>query len=108
MNCALKASIRHTSKELLIICQEKIVVLSDRKFAIVCNDTNEIIFTISSREGVEDAKNLECPKCYKPIGSETLMAYYKVTEDLKKLLDGSRWMPLLVRDAFDFCRRSKG
>jgi hypothetical protein len=27
------------------------------------------------------------------------MPYYRITEELKELLDGNRWMPLLVRDS---------
>lgn len=74
--------------------------LIDRKFAIVCNQTKEIIFLLRNKEDLEKAKGLECPKCSKKIEDETVFSYYERTEKLRELLDGSRWMPLLVRDAF--------
>jgi hypothetical protein len=73
--------------------------LVDRKHAIVCLETQEIIFLLRERSDLSQAKNLECPKCSKPIGDEQVYAYYERTDKLKELLDGNRWMPLLVRDA---------
>jgi hypothetical protein len=74
--------------------------LIDRKFAIICNKTNEIIFLLRNKEDLENAKQLECPKCSAQIGNESVLSYYERTEKLKELLDGNRWMPLLIRDAF--------
>jgi hypothetical protein len=74
-------------------------LLVERKYAILCNATEEIIFLLRSRDDIQNAKNLECPKCSRPIGDETVLYYYGITDNLKALLDGNRWMPLLVRDA---------
>lgn len=73
--------------------------LVDRKFAIVCNRTSEIIFLLRDKQDLDNAKHLECPKCSAKIGEETVLSYYESTNSLKELLDGNRWMPLLVRDA---------
>jgi hypothetical protein len=73
--------------------------LVERKYAIVCRDTNEIIFLLQSQDQIESAAPLQCPKCARQIDTETVMPYYGITESLKALLDGNRWMPLIVRDA---------
>jgi hypothetical protein len=73
--------------------------LVERKFAILCKDTQEIIFLLNSRDQIETASPLQCPKCARHIDAEILMPYYRITEELKELLDGNRWMPLLVRDS---------
>ncbi len=73
--------------------------LVNRKYAVVCNKTGEIIFLLSTKEGMGHAHSLQCPKCARPIGEEILLAYYEVTPALKDLIDGSRWMPLLVRES---------
>ena len=73
--------------------------LVERKFAIVCTESQEIIFLLKSKEDIASAKSLECPKCSRQIGNETVLHYYASTDNLKLLLDGNRWMPLLIRDA---------
>ena len=73
--------------------------LVERKYAIICRQANEIIFLMRTRDDIESAKSLECPKCGRPIGQEDVNAHYGITEGLRALLDNSRWMPLLVRDA---------
>jgi hypothetical protein len=73
--------------------------LVDRKFAIVCKETDEIVFRYRSKDDFFKAESLECPQCSKPLGDETVMSYYGVTDGLKSLMDGNRWMPLLARDA---------
>ena len=72
----------------------------ERKYAIVCKDKKEILFTVQSKEDFEKAKNLECPKCSRRIGDEYLVHYYGTTDKMRALLDGNRWMPLLVRSSF--------
>lgn len=72
--------------------------LIDKKYAVICNRTNEMLFLVKDRTDLEGSKLL-CPKCSAEIGSESLLAYYESTKKLKELLDGSRWMPLLIRDA---------
>jgi hypothetical protein len=72
--------------------------LVDRKFAVVCTQTKEILFLIKDKGDLEGSKLL-CPKCSTEIGGETVLSYYESTEKLKQLLDGSRWMPLLIREA---------
>ncbi len=73
--------------------------LVDRKFAIVCKETREIIFLMRSKEDIDNAKALECPKCARKLDDEDIVAYYLVTDELKNLLDGNRWMPLLIRES---------
>lgn len=72
--------------------------LIDKKFAIVCKKNKEIIFLLNNRQDLENAKHLVCPKCSVSIGDESVLSYYERTETLKELIDGSRWMPLLIRD----------
>ena len=74
--------------------------LIDKKFAIVCKKNKEIIFLLNNRQDLDNAKHLVCPKCSIPIGDESILAYYERTETLKELIDGSRWMPLLIKDEF--------
>ena len=72
--------------------------LIDRKFAIVCNERDEIVFRYRSKDDFDKAKSLECPQCSKLLGEESVMNYYGVTDELKGLMDGNRWMPLMARD----------
>jgi hypothetical protein len=44
--------------------------LVDRKFAIVCKDTQEIVFLIQSKEQIENTAALQCPKCARHINDE--------------------------------------
>ena len=74
--------------------------LVERRQAIICTKTDEIIFLSPSREKIDDVKDLECPKCSRPLGEEGIMSHYGVTDQLKQLLDGNRWMPLLAQEAF--------
>lgn len=74
--------------------------LVDRKYAIVCNNSGEIILPVRQREDFEKAKSLECPKCERLLGEEQFMAYYGATDALRGLIDGNAWMPLLVRESF--------
>ena len=73
--------------------------LVERKFAIVCKKNKEIIFLLRNRQDLENAKRLVCPKCSVQIGDEMVLSYYERTDKLKELVEGSRWMPLLIRDA---------
>jgi hypothetical protein len=73
--------------------------LVERKFAIVCEETKEIIFLLPSQDDIESVKALECPKCSKPIINEIVTPYYAVTDELKTLIDGNRWMPLLIHNS---------
>lgn len=72
--------------------------LIDKKFAIVCKKNKEIIFLLNNRQDLENAKHLVCPKCSVSIGNELVLSYYERTDTLKELIDGSRWMPLLIKD----------
>lgn len=74
--------------------------LVDRKYAIVCRETREIVLPLRQKADFNKAAGLECPKCGKPLGDEEVMAYYAATDSLRGLIDGNKWMPLLVRDAF--------
>jgi len=74
--------------------------LVEKKFAIICQETNQIIFLLRTKEEMDSAANLQCPKCSKPIQDELVMGYYAATEQLKGLIDGSKWMPYLIKDAF--------
>ncbi len=77
------------------------VQLVERLYAVVCKKTKEIMFLLPKKEEIAKAPGLLCANCGNSIGSETLMAYYKATPALQDLLDGSRWMPLLVKTAFE-------
>jgi hypothetical protein len=72
--------------------------LVNKKFAIVCRKKKEIIFLLKNRQDLENAKDLVCPKCSVSIGDESVLSYYESNDQLKELIDGSRWMPLLIRD----------
>ena len=74
--------------------------LVDRKFAIICKESDQIIFLLDSKEEMDSAAKLQCPKCSKRIQDELVMGYYATTQQLKELIDGSKWMPYLVKDAF--------
>lgn len=76
------------------------IKLVEKKYAIVCKQTGDIILPLRNRDGFEKARELDCPKCSNLLGDEDVMAYYNVTDKLKGLIDGNKWMPLLVRDAF--------
>ena len=54
---------------------------------------------VKSQDDINKATPLECPKCSESIGNELVIPYYAVTDNLKNLLDGNRWMPLLVKDS---------
>jgi hypothetical protein len=73
--------------------------LVEKKKAIVCKTTNEIIFLLRDMADLESAKNLECPKCSSKITDELVLSYFERTDQLRELFDGNRWMPLLVKDA---------
>ena len=73
--------------------------LIDKKHAIICKKSGEIIFLLKSKEDIGGVKNLECPKCSISIGNEIFMPYYGITDGLKHLLDSNRWMPMLVRES---------
>lgn len=73
--------------------------LVERKYAIICRDTDEIIFLARSKNDLESVMHVECAKCSKRLKEELIMGYYGVTETLRNLLDGNRWMPLFIRDA---------
>jgi hypothetical protein len=73
--------------------------LIDRKYAIVCRAKDEIVFRYRSKEDFVKAQTLECPQCSKLLGEELIMNYYGVTDGLRLLMDGNRWMPLMARDA---------
>lgn len=74
--------------------------LINRKMAIVCRDTDEIVFLMDDKEKAKEVGDLECPKCTGKIEDEKIISYYGRNDKLDDLLDGSRWMPLHVKGKF--------
>lgn len=74
--------------------------LVERNLAIVCIETGNLIFSAPQKADLEEAKNWECPKCGRSVADEEIMARYDSTKRLESLIDGNKWMPMLIREAF--------
>jgi hypothetical protein len=87
------------NKSLDYFSGEEFELVNKRK-AIVCRENEEIIFLMEDGQEPKDVEDFECPKCTNKIKDEKIIPYYGRTDKLDDLLDGSRWMPLFVKQQF--------
>jgi hypothetical protein len=73
--------------------------LVQKKVAIVCKDTGEILFLLDDANQLEGQPAFQCPKCSRPLADEDIEAYYGSTDNLRELIDANRWMPITVKEA---------
>lgn len=75
------------------------IQLVSRRFALVCSKTGDMLFLLENKDEIPKTQDLLCPTCGKHLDQENIVPYYESTPALADLLNGSRWMPMVLRDS---------